>query len=323
MIQSIYLFLLSLASFTMVFGDAIQPMKNLELKVQLDEDALSYLSEQLKPYFAEILLQTDTYFVTHEGRFKLREEEGKNAYLIRYERPDQKTAKQSDYLFYPIHDPLLFRSVMNDCLKEEVVVKKQRSLYFPKPDIRIHLDEVVDLGCFLEIEIILSESMSLMAANQEMEELQKWLQLDNQRKISKGYRELLLETASETQDCIKDLEYYKNQNKIFWVIANDLSVETKNFYRYDVIPCLFVEEFADGTYGIIQLDPSISEDPYQYTAWRKFIGLEHKFRVEVLLIDTDHDKLYTLQGKAVPFESLTRSSRLIYKNYLAPFSRKY
>lgn len=284
--------------------------------MQLNQENFASLAAQLTPYYSETLFQIDTYFATKQGRLKLREEKGKNAYLIRYQRPDLEEAKQSNYLFYPIDDVDLFRSVLGDSLKEEIQVKKRRALYFPKPHIRVHLDQVEDLGDFLEIEIILSKEVPLVVAETEMRELQDWLELSNLHKITQGYRELLQAKSSNNE---KDLHYYKNQNKVFWVIAEDHP--NGKFKRYDVIPCLFVEQFDDGSYGIIQLDPTIAADCYQYTAWRKLIGQEHGFRAEVLLIDVSSDKLYTLKGEEVSFDSLSRSSRFIDKSYLAPFAK--
>lgn len=172
-------------------GISLEMMKNLELKVQLDEESLRNLIVVLQPYYSEVISQTDTYFVTSEGRLKLREEEGKGAYMIRYLRPNLEQAKESDYLFYPIDDVDLFLSIFKDVLQNEIQVKKERMLYFPKPHIRVHLDRVESLGDFLEIEIILSKEVSLEIAKAEMQALQESLQLNNLNKINCGYRELL------------------------------------------------------------------------------------------------------------------------------------
>ncbi len=293
-------------------------MRNLELKVQLNQESLNNLIAQLSPYYSETLIQTDTYFASKEGRLKLREEKGKSACLIRYQRPNLQDPKEANYVLYPIKDVDQFFAVFGDFLQEELKVKKQRALYFPKPHIRVHLDQVEELGDFLEIEVPLSKDVPLAVAETEMRELQKRLQLENLNKIDCGYRELLQKKKIEQSIDQRDFNYYKNQNKVFWVIADDLPAG--NFIRYDVIPCLFVEQFKDNSYGIIQLDPTIAEDRYQYTAWRKLIGQEHDFKAEVLLIDKTHDKLYTLKGQEVPFHSLSRSPRLIDKSYLAPFA---
>lgn len=295
-------------------------MKNLELKVQLSEDVFGDLEEKLQPYYVETLLQTDTYFLTNQGRLKLREEDGKAAYVVSYQRPNCKEAKESKYLFYPVDDVELFLAVFSGVLCKQLQIKKQRALYFPKPYIRLSLDQVEELGNFLEIEIVLSEDCPLREAEIEMQELQESLELKKYPQVDCGYRELLQKSRFEQTVVQRDLNYYKNQNKVFWVVADDLPLG--NFKRYDVIPCLFVEKFDDGSLGIIQLDPTIVEDHYQYTAWRKLIGQEHGFRAEVLLIDTVYSKLYTLKGEEVIFDSLSRSSRFIDKSYLARFSTR-
>lgn len=297
---------------------SLEAMKNLEIKVQLDEDSKNRLGEKLRPYYADKLFQTDTYFLTKEGRLKLREEEGKGAYLIRYLRPDLEAAKESDYLFYPITDVKLFLCVLGDAIKEEIKVIKQRELFFPKPHIRVHLDKVIDLGDFLEIEIILGD-VSQAIAEIEMQELIEWLQLKDLPKMRFGYRELLQKYKAEQLAGTRDFNYYKNQNKVFWVIAEDLP--SCGFKRYDVIPCLFVEKYENGSYGIIQLDPSIAHDNYQYTAWRKLLGQAYGFKADVLLISLSNDKLYTIEGKEVSFESLSRSAHFIDRSFLAPFAR--
>ena len=173
-----------------------ETMKNLEIKLQLDQERFNNLAAQLAPYYSETLYQTDTYFETKHDRFKLREENGKTPYLIRYQRPDLEEAKQSNYLFYPVNNVDLFLSVIGDSLKEELKIKKQRAIYFPKPHIRVHLDQIEDLGNFLEIEIILSNTAPLSVAKTEMLELENWLNITNLSKISLGYRELLQQSKS-------------------------------------------------------------------------------------------------------------------------------
>lgn len=177
-------------------GTSVEEIKNLEIKVQLDQRTLSNLLEQLSPYYSETVIQTDTYFATNEGRLKLREEKDRTSYLIRYQRPNVEEAKESHCFFYPIGNASLFLSVLGDCLREEIKVKKQRAVYMLKPHIRVHLDQVENLGDFLEIEILLSREIPLAAAEIEMQELQERLQIGHLPKINCGYRELFLHVVS-------------------------------------------------------------------------------------------------------------------------------
>lgn len=160
-------------------------MKNLELKLSLNNDIDETIINQ---YYVETLIQKDTYFQTEKGRLKLREEEGKSAYVIFYNRPDVLNEKISDYLFYPIENSKLFFSVFRNALKEEVIVEKERKLYLYK-DARIHLDNVKNLGKFMEIEVIIKKDEE--TAHQIMNELVELLNLDKNKSICCGYREMI------------------------------------------------------------------------------------------------------------------------------------
>ena len=106
-------------------------MENFELKAYRKTDAGQ---EFLKPYFVEVLNQTDTYFkATPPQRLKLREEQKRN-YVIRYDRENEAKERTCIYDFYPIENLDLFKKVFCDSgsLSQEIVVKKKRELYLYK-----------------------------------------------------------------------------------------------------------------------------------------------------------------------------------------------
>ena len=106
-------------------------MENFELKAYRKTDAGQ---EFLKPYFVEVLNQTDTYFkATPPQRLKLREEQKRN-YVIRYDRENEAKERTCIYDFYPIYNLDLFKKVFCDsgALSQEIVVKKKRELYLYK-----------------------------------------------------------------------------------------------------------------------------------------------------------------------------------------------
>lgn len=115
---------------------------------------------------------------------------------------------------------------------------------------------------------------------------------------------------------IKDLNYYKSQNKVFWVPDKNIG---KEFKAFDVVPCIFVEQ-KDEKYHILQFQESIKLDPFKYTAWRKLIGQTYNIRVDVLLIG--NDSLMKLDGSTVNFEELERSQVVVDQKYLAKFAYK-
>ncbi|MEL6637933.1 MAG: class IV adenylate cyclase [Bacteroidota bacterium] len=96
--------------------------------------------------------QVDTYFQVREGRLKLREGNIEN-HLIQYHRDDQAGPKHSRVRLHavPPGDPL--KAMLIDALGVLAVVDKQREIYFID-NVKFHLDTVVDLGTFVEIEAI-------------------------------------------------------------------------------------------------------------------------------------------------------------------------
>ena len=119
----------------------------------------------------------------------------------------------------------------------------------------------------------------------------------------------------------KDLTYYANQNKVFWVVNKDITIENGKILANSVVPCIFIEE-KDNKKLILQLDESIKYDEYKYTAWRKFLGMAHDTYINVLLIvgnESSQWHLYTLTGKKIAFANIGRSSVKIDKTFLAKF----
>jgi adenylate cyclase, class 2 len=161
-------------------------LKNLELKAYRRSD---YGNDFLKPHFIEVLHQTDTYYKTTNGRLKLREETGKEAYAIRYDRTNEASERTCVYDCYPIPNADLFKQVFGGALVQEIQVRKDRSLYLYK-NARIHIDSVYGLDTlFIEIEVVFRTHESASAL---MEELLKVLDIKPEDKLSLGYRELLL-----------------------------------------------------------------------------------------------------------------------------------
>jgi len=96
--------------------------------------------------------QVDTYFRVESGRLKLREGNIENA-LIFYQRDNQAGPKKSNILLYPSQPDAALKAVLAAALGILVVVDKQRAIYFID-NVKFHVDEVQDLGSFVEIEAI-------------------------------------------------------------------------------------------------------------------------------------------------------------------------
>jgi adenylate cyclase class IV len=284
---------------------------NLEVKVRLPSGAALRVTHKLASHFRETLHQTDTYFRAQAGRLKLREFGDGSAQLIGYARADTVGDRTSVYHIADVPEPAAMTAALSCALGVDVCVVKVRQLFLPQPHIRIHVDAVHELGDFLEIEVIATEGGDQAA---DMAHWRRELGLDAFQAVGVGYRELLL---THRAPAVRDLAYYRDAGKVFWVAADD--VPGTPIKRYDVVPCIFVEVTPSGR-DIVQLDPVIAHDGYKYTCWRKLIGRAHNFRADVLLVTGD--RLVALDGTGVDFDALGRSPRVIGAALLARFDTK-
>ena len=101
--------------------------------------------------------QIDTYFRVPHGRLKLREGTVEHA-LIHYHRPDTADPKRSDVTLVPTgSDASALKMALTAALGVLVVVDKTREIYFVD-NVKVHLDRVVGLGTFVEVEAIADDT---------------------------------------------------------------------------------------------------------------------------------------------------------------------
>ncbi|MEO6583838.1 MAG: class IV adenylate cyclase [Ferruginibacter sp.] len=126
---------------------------NFEFKARTqDHEAIKNVLLQQNARFAGEDNQTDIYFNVATGRLKLRQGNIENA-LIYYERENTNEPKQSNVMLYqhPADDTLL--AILKKVHGVKCVVKKKRRIYFID-NVKFHLDEVEQLGTFVEVEAI-------------------------------------------------------------------------------------------------------------------------------------------------------------------------
>ena len=175
------------------------------------------------------------------------------------------------------------------------------------------MDKVDELGYFLEIEIVITNEEEMIQSKDFMKELLYQLEITDLEKIDCGYRELMMKHNSKN----KDLEYYLKEQKVYWVVNQNIN---ENIKANDIVPCIFVETKNNKMY-MLQLDLDIKLDDHKYTAWRKLIGTIYGIKVEVLLIY--EDVLYTLNNRKISFNDIGRSNTYVDKQYLAKFDTIY
>lgn len=134
--------------------------------------------------------QIDTYFSVPLGRLKLREESGSFANLISYNRPNQKSAKVSEYYIYQTKDNQTLKHVLSQVIPIDIVVEKKRTLFLWE-NVRIHLDNVKFLGNFIEFEAVLSSTKDRKKSLQQLKMLISQFDIKDDTLIPCGYFDLL------------------------------------------------------------------------------------------------------------------------------------
>jgi len=129
-------------------------LKNIEIKARInDYKKVKRLIEELCSTPIRTEDQIDTFFNTPKGRLKLRKSDS-NAEIIYYNRPDSFEPTQSDIAISFTENPNTLKTVLAKSLGIRGIVQKRRILYRYEQT-RIHLDDVVRLGKFLELEVVL------------------------------------------------------------------------------------------------------------------------------------------------------------------------
>lgn len=129
------------------------PHLNVEMKARvLDQNKARALILQKNAKFQGTDHQIDTYFKVNNGRLKLREGNIEN-YLVYYEREDKPGIKESNVILFKTSPDSTIKSILEKSLGVFVVVDKIREIYWID-NVKFHIDNVVGLGTFVEIEAI-------------------------------------------------------------------------------------------------------------------------------------------------------------------------
>lgn len=165
-------------------------MKNLEFKANCD--SLDVLRQRLANFQAEhrrTMKQLDTYFNVPQGRLKLREINTDKAEFIYYERSDLAESRYSNYQICDIPEPIAFKQIATTALGVKGVVEKKRELWM-FGDTRIHLDEVKNLGQFVELETVI-HNQTEAEAQAEHQLVKEALGIQEADLVSVSYSDLI------------------------------------------------------------------------------------------------------------------------------------
>jgi predicted adenylyl cyclase CyaB len=162
-------------------------MRNLEIKATVA--SLRAVRSRLRRLEGATRLadvrQTDWYFRVPGGRMKLRQVGGhRHGELIAYLRPDKAAPRTSEFQQLLAPDAAGTRKLLEQMLGVRVCVRKRREIWLCR-NARIHLDRVERLGCFVEIEVVITEGMA--QARRLMGELREALRITQKDLIAGSY----------------------------------------------------------------------------------------------------------------------------------------
>jgi adenylate cyclase class IV len=170
------------------------PRRNIELKAQ-DTDPSTSL-EVCRALGAEdhgTIAQRDTYFEVARGGLKLREEQPGRPHLIQFERASEPQQRESRYRIIEVSDSRTLCVALAAAIGiRGVVVKRRRLLLWQS--VRIHLDEVEQLGTFVELEAVAPANSDLTHEHRLVAELRDALGITDGRLVALGYAEQLIRT---------------------------------------------------------------------------------------------------------------------------------
>lgn len=129
-------------------------MPNIEMKSMYGD--LEFARKKVQELGGQFLwkdTQVDTYYFTKNGKLKLRQSEKNGSELLPYLKVDDGVLKRSDYVRLPTTEPELLASLLDQLLGRQLRVRKIREVYLIE-NVRVHLDQVEDLGSFLEFEAV-------------------------------------------------------------------------------------------------------------------------------------------------------------------------
>ncbi|MHC5005056.1 MAG: class IV adenylate cyclase [Planctomycetota bacterium] len=152
-------------------GGAVSGMKNIEFKAELRD--LEAARRQCALIGAERighLRQKDEYFRLAHGRLKRRTAPGEPVEWIRYERDNRVTPRASEYDI--LSEQQARRRWGTHSLRPWLTVLKTRELWM-LDGMRIHLDEVDELGVFIEFEAMVSPGFDEAACRRAVDELRE------------------------------------------------------------------------------------------------------------------------------------------------------
>ncbi|KAJ6637594.1 hypothetical protein Bhyg_10325 [Pseudolycoriella hygida] len=138
-------------------------LRNIEIKARICDnkefDRKIEIAKNLTTNYT-VIKQRDVFFNVTSGRLKLRFLEDKKSQLIQYQRPDSEGPKLSEFLILQTDEPEKLHQMLAASIGVKGEVIKTRHLFIYNQT-RIHLDDVKNLGTFIEFEVCLQPEQTI------------------------------------------------------------------------------------------------------------------------------------------------------------------
>lgn len=145
-----------------------------------------------------VVEQVDTYFSMGRYRLKLRESSNGEHVLIGYSRSEGTSARRIQSRVAGVRAPRSVKDALTRQWGVKVVVVKRRHQFLWEDRVRIHLDQVEQLGEFIEIEAALDDAPDWYdeeAARFDLARLEHDFGLTPQDVVTEGYGNLVCQAA--------------------------------------------------------------------------------------------------------------------------------
>lgn len=172
------------------------PVNIIEIKAKCQNAAkVRKILKEKAADFKGVDHQVDTYFKSPIGRLKLREGNIENT-LIHYNRPNQAGPKNSQVTYQKLTPNSKIKEVLSAAMGILAVVDKQREIYFVD-NVKFHIDEVKQLGAFVEIEAIDEKgTISINELQAQCEYFMKLFEISSKDLIKVSYSDLIMDLGT-------------------------------------------------------------------------------------------------------------------------------
>ncbi len=169
--------------------------RNVEIKARVPRPSeLLDLVIDIADRGPTVFAQDDTFFACENGRLKLRTFSAREGQLIFYRRDDRSGPKLSEYLITATSEPDALRATLDLAYGIVGRVRKTRTLFIVGTT-RIHLDDVDDLGHFVELEVVLTPEQTVADGQAIAHDLMGRLSIAPEQLEPRAYVDLLADAA--------------------------------------------------------------------------------------------------------------------------------